>query len=91
MLNNSVGEYINVFSFNKTRKKTLILIHGLFGNAGFWLAFLKSFDDFKVLIFDINNPTVVIRKLRRNKCQRFYLIIIKRRKRYKYSFSLSNG
>jgi hypothetical protein len=63
MLNNSVGEYINVFTFNKTRKKTLILIHGLFGNAGFWLAFLKSFDDFKVIIFDINYPKLLLENL----------------------------
>lgn len=63
MFNNSMNEYINVFIFNKTRKKTLILIHGLFGNAGFWLTFLKIFDDFKVLIFDINYPKLLLENL----------------------------
>ena len=58
-----MSEYINVFTFNKTRKKTLILIHGLFGNAGFWLSFLKSFDEFKLIIFNINYPKLLLENL----------------------------
>jgi hypothetical protein len=77
MLNNSVGEYINVFSFNKTRKKTLILIHGLFGNAGFWLAFLKSFDDFKLLIFDINYPKLLLENLEEINVSDFISLLLK--------------
>ena len=77
MLKNSVGEYINVFTFNKTRKKTLILIHGLFGNAGFWLAFLKSFDDFKVLIFDINYPKLLLENLEEINFSDFMSLLLK--------------
>ena len=77
MLNNSVDEYINVFTFNKTRKKTLILIHGLFGNAGFWLAFLKSFDDFKVLIFDINYPKLLLENLEQINFSDFLTLLLK--------------
>lgn len=77
MLNNSVGEYINVFTFNKTRKKTLILIHGLFGNAGFWLAFLKSFNDFKVLIFDINYPKLLLENLEEIHFSDFMSLLLK--------------
>ena len=77
MLNNSVGEYINVFTFNKTRKKTLILIHGLFGNAGFWLPFLKSFDDFKVIIFDINYPKLLLENLEQINFISFLSLLLK--------------
>tara|TARA_Y100000816_G_scaffold254703_1_gene207047 strand:- start:1146 stop:1760 length:615 start_codon:yes stop_codon:yes gene_type:complete len=63
MLNNSFGEYIDVFTFNKTRKKTLILIHGLFSNAGFWLTFIKNFKEFKLIIFNINYPKLLLENL----------------------------
>ena len=49
-----VNEAINVFTFNKSKKETIILIHGLFGNSGYWLPFLKHFNNFKILILDIN-------------------------------------
>lgn len=77
MLNNSVGEHINVFTFNKTRKKTLILIHGLFGNAGFWLTFLKSFDEFKLLIFDINYPKLLSENLEEINFSDFVSLLLK--------------
>ena len=77
MLNSSVDEHINVFTFNKTRKKTLILIHGLFGNAGFWLPFLKGFDDFKVLIFDINYPKLLLENLEQINFSDFLTLLLK--------------
>ena len=49
-----VNEAINVFTFNKSKKEAIILIHGLFGNSGYWLPFLKNFKNFKILILDIN-------------------------------------
>ena len=55
-----VNEAINVFTFNKSKKETIILIHGLFGNSGYWLPFLKYFNNFKILILDINYPKMFI-------------------------------
>ena len=77
MLNNSVGEYINVFTFNKTRKKTLVLIHGLFGNAGYWLTFLKSFDEFKLLIFNINYTKLLSKDLEEINFYDFVTLLLK--------------
>ena len=48
------NEAINVFTFNKSKKESIILIHGLFGNSGYWLPFLTYFSKFKILILDIN-------------------------------------
>ena len=45
---------INVFTFNKSKKETIIFIHGLFGSSGYWLPFLSYFSEFKILILDIN-------------------------------------
>ena len=72
-----MSEYINVFTFNKTRKKTLILIHGLFGNAGFWLSFLKSFDEFKLIIFNINYPKLLLENLEEINFRDFVSLLIK--------------
>ena len=55
-----INEVINVFTFNKSKKETIILIHGLFGNSGYWLPFLKYFNNFKILILDINYPKMFI-------------------------------
>ena len=56
-MNKSLGnEAINVFTFNKSKKEIIILIHGLFGNSGYWLPFLNYFNKFKILILDINYP-----------------------------------
>lgn len=51
---------LNTFTFNKSKKKTIILIHGLFGNSGYWLPFLNNFNNFKILILDINYPKILI-------------------------------
>ena len=52
----TVDKLIKIFIFNKSKKKTIIFIHGLFGNSGFWLPFLTFFNQFKILILDINYP-----------------------------------
>ena len=51
---------LNTFTFNKSKKKTIILIHGLFGNSGYWLPFLNNFNNFKILILDINYTKILI-------------------------------
>lgn len=58
-----VNKAINVLTFNKSKKETIILIHGLFGNSGYWLPFLKYFNNFKILILDINYPKIFIENL----------------------------
>lgn len=40
--------------FNKSKKKKIILIHGLFANSGFWLSYLKYFKNHKLIICDLN-------------------------------------
>jgi len=47
---------VKKFVFNKSKNKSIIFIHGLFGNSGFWLPFLTYFNQFKILILDINYP-----------------------------------
>ena len=32
----------------------IILLHGLYTNAGFWLAYLNLFKDFRIISYDIN-------------------------------------
>ena len=45
---------VKKYIFNKSKKKTIIFIHGLFGNSGFWLPFLPNFKNFKIIILDID-------------------------------------
>jgi pimeloyl-ACP methyl ester carboxylesterase len=40
--------------FNKSKPKTLLLVHGLFTSAGYWLPYLKSLKDYRLLIPDID-------------------------------------
>jgi hypothetical protein len=55
-----VNEAINIFTFNKSKKATIILIHGLFGNSGYWLPFLTHFSEFRILILDINYTKILL-------------------------------
>tara|TARA_B100000963_G_scaffold239902_1_gene209849 strand:+ start:19775 stop:20395 length:621 start_codon:yes stop_codon:yes gene_type:complete len=48
------NEAINIFVFNKSKKPTIIFIHGLFSSSGYWLPFLTYFSEFKILILDID-------------------------------------
>lgn len=45
---------ISVRTFNKSKKDSVLLIHGLFGTSGFWLSYLKLFSDFKIYLVDIS-------------------------------------
>ena len=38
----------------KSKSKTALLVHGLFSSAGFWLPYLGSFKDFRLLVVDID-------------------------------------
>ena len=50
----NIEDLLKVYVFNKSKKKTIIFIHGLFGNSGFWLPFLPIFKKFKIIILDID-------------------------------------
>ncbi len=39
---------------NKSKPRTLLLVHGLFTSAGYWLPYLKSLKDYRMLIPDID-------------------------------------
>ncbi len=39
----------STFTFNKTKRKMVVLLHGLFANAGFWLDSMVVFSDYKII------------------------------------------
>lgn len=39
---------------NKSRPRTLLLVHGLFTSAGYWLPYLQSLKDYRLVIPDID-------------------------------------
>ena len=45
---------INHFIFNRSLKKSILLIHGLHTNSGFWIPFLSEFKDFKIILLNID-------------------------------------
>ena len=45
---------VNKFIFNKNKKDTIILIHGLYTNSGFWLSYFKLFKNFRIIAFNID-------------------------------------
>jgi len=45
---------VNKFVFNRKKKNTIVLIHGLYTTSGFWLSYLKIFKNFRIIAFDIN-------------------------------------
>lgn len=55
--------------FNRSKNNSVLLIHGLFSNSGFWLEHLHHFKDFKIVLCDIdygeffNNPKAFYNKI----------------------------
>jgi hypothetical protein len=43
---------------NKSKPKTLLLIHGLFTSSGYWLPYLQSLKDYRLIILDIDYRNV---------------------------------
>jgi pimeloyl-ACP methyl ester carboxylesterase len=39
---------------NKSKQRTLLLVHGLFTSAGYWLPYLKSLKEYRLLVPDID-------------------------------------
>ena len=50
----TIEKLVKKYIFNKSKKITIIFIHGLFVNSGFWLPFLPIFNQFKIIILDID-------------------------------------
>jgi len=40
--------------FNIKKEKSIILLHGLYTTAGFWLSYFNLFRDFRLIVYDIN-------------------------------------
>ena len=47
-------EIVKKFVFNRNKKNTIILIHGLYTSSGFWLSYFRLFKNFRIIAFDIN-------------------------------------
>lgn len=45
---------ISRFIYNKSNTKTVILIHGLYANAGFWLNYLLFFKNYRLIVYNID-------------------------------------
>lgn len=45
---------ISFRQFNKSKKNSVLLIHGLFSSSGFWLEYLQHFKDLRVVLCDID-------------------------------------
>jgi len=40
--------------FNKKKEESIVLLHGLYTTAGFWLTYFNLFRDFRLIVYDIN-------------------------------------
>ena len=45
---------ISKFVYNNSKKKTVILIHGLFANSGFWLKYLFFLRNYRLVVYNID-------------------------------------
>lgn len=51
--------YFSDFTYNKSKSKTIILIHGAYGTAGYWLPYLKLFDNFKIIVLNMDYSAIL--------------------------------
>lgn len=42
------------YTFNRRKNDTLVLIHGLYTNSGFWMTYLNLFRDYRIVTLDID-------------------------------------
>ena len=75
-------DLLKVYIFNKSKKKTIICIHGLFGNSGFWLPFLPIFKKFKIIILDIDYSKLFENDLKNNNFVTYLDSILKKDEEY---------
>ena len=48
---------IRKFVYNNSKKETVILIHGLFTNSGFWLKYLFFLRNYRLVVYNIDYNT----------------------------------
>ena len=75
-------DLLKTYIFNKSKKKTVIFIHGLFGNSGFWLPFLPIFKKFRIIILDIDYSKLFENNLRKINFDTYLNSILKRDEEY---------
>jgi hypothetical protein len=51
--------YFSDFTFNKSKDRTLIFIHGAYGTAGYWLPYLKVFNNYKIIVLNMNYSAIL--------------------------------
>ena len=75
-------DLLKTYIFNKSKKKTVIFIHGLFGNSGFWLPFLPIFKNFKIILLDIDYSKLFENDLKKNNFVTYLDSILKKDEEY---------
>jgi hypothetical protein len=50
---------INHIVLNKSKKKSIIFIHGLYANAGFWLPYLHYFKDYRLILLNCDYGVLI--------------------------------
>ena len=78
----TIEKLVKKYIFNKSKKKTIIFIHGLFGNSGFWLPFLPNFKQFKIIIFDIDYSKLFESDFKKNNFREYLNSILKKDEEY---------
>ena len=75
-------DFLKTYIFNKSKKKTVIFIHGLFGNSGFWLPFLPIFKNFKIILLDIDYSKLFENDFKKNNFVTYLDSILKKDEEY---------
>ena len=50
---------IQKYIFNKSKENTIIFIHGLYANSGFWLNYIVHFKDYKIILYNIDYEILI--------------------------------
>tara|TARA_B110000003_G_scaffold87373_1_gene89507 strand:+ start:815 stop:1474 length:660 start_codon:yes stop_codon:yes gene_type:complete len=82
MEESSKEDLLKTYIFNKSKKKTVIFIHGLFGNSGFWLPFLPIFKNFKIILLNIDYSKLFENDLKKNNFVTYLDSILKKDEEY---------
>lgn len=59
---------IKRYTFNKRKKRAIILLHGLYTTSGFWLAYFNLFKEFRIITYDFNYDLLL-----KNQNAKYYL------------------
>jgi hypothetical protein len=45
---------MDLICLNKSKTQTIVFIHGFYANAGYWLPYLASFKNYRIVLLNIN-------------------------------------